>query len=189
MAKEIYFVTGNSGKFEEVKTYIENNVPEVKLIQFNADLVEIQTSDQKELIIDKALKAWEMIRKPLIVDDAAMYFEKYNKFPGIMSKYVAEGIGFEGLKKLVDDDDKATFILYIAYIDSPENIKLFEGKTSGIIKKPEKFIGHPKLQYSSMFIPNGTDKYYAELRNTKDGEPYLSRIKALKEFINWYKSI
>jgi inosine/xanthosine triphosphate pyrophosphatase family protein len=40
-----------------------------------------------------------------------------------------------------------------------------------------------------MFIPNGTDKYYAELRNTKDGEPYLSRIKALKEFINWYKSI
>lgn len=188
MTKEIYFVTGNPGKFEEIKIYIEGNVTDIKLKQFTLDIVEIQTLDQKEIVIDKALKAFEMLKKPLIVDDSAMYFEKYNKFPGIMSKYVAEGIGFEGLKKLIDDGDKATFILYIAYIDSPENIRLFEGKTSGTIKKPAKFNGHPKLQYSCMFIPNGIDKFYSELRNTKEGEPFMARIKALKSFVNWYQS-
>ena len=187
MIKEIYFATGNDGKFEEVKTYIEKNIPEIKIKQFKADIIEIQTSDQKKITIDKAIKAWKMLKKPLIVDDTGIYFEKYNKFPGIMSKYVANGLGFEGLKKLVVDGDKVIFTLHIAYIDSLENIQLFKGKTYGTIKKPTKFTGHPKLQYSSMFIPNGTNKFYHELRGTKEGEPFMHRIKSLKNFINWYK--
>ncbi|MBD3273480.1 hypothetical protein GF385_03990 [Candidatus Dependentiae bacterium] len=187
MKKEIYFVTGNPGKFEEVKKYIEKNVPEIEIKQLKADIPEIQTLDQKEIIIDKAIKAWEILKKPLIVDDGAMYFEKYNKFPGVMSKYVAIGLGFEGLKKIVENEDKARFLLYIAYIDSPESIKLFEGKSEGKIRKPDKFNGNPHLPYSCMFVPNGTDKVYEDLRHTKEGEPFLHRIKALKKFIDWYK--
>lgn len=189
MTKEIYFVTGNSGKFEEVKTYIENNVNNIKIKRFETDIVEIQTLDQKELIIDKALKAWELLKKPLIIDDDAFYIEKYNKFPGIMSKYVAEGLGFEGVKKLAENGDESKFILFFAYIDSPENIKLFEASTKGIIKIPKTFQGHPKLFYSSIFVPTGADKFYYELRNTKEGEPLMHRIKALKKFINWYKNL
>ena len=188
MAKEIYFVTGNPGKFEEVKNYIEKNVPEIKIKQFKVDITEIQTLDQKRIVIDKAHKAWEILEKPLIVDDGAIYFEKYNKFPGVMTKYVAQGLGFEGLKKIIDNGDKATFLLYIAYIDGPKSIELFEGKSEGTIQKPEKFYGNPNLPYSCMFVPNGTDKTYEELRNTKEGEPFLYRIKALKQFVNWYKT-
>lgn len=187
MAKEIYFVTGNPGKFEEVKNYIEKNVPEIEIKQFKVDIPEIQTLDQKKIVIDKARKAWEILKKPLIVDDGAIYFEKYNKFPGVMTKYVAQGLGFEGLKKIIDNGDKATFLLYIAYIDKPESIELFEGKSEGTIQKPEKFYGNPHLPYSCMFVPNGTDKTYEDLRNTKEGEPFLYRIKALKQFVNWYK--
>lgn len=188
MAKEIYFVTGNSGKFEEVKTYIEKNVPEIEIKRFKVDIEEIQTLDQKKIILDKAKKAWEILKKPLIVDDGAMYFEKYNKFPGVMTKYVAQGLGFEGLKKIIDNEDKATFLLYIAYIDGPGSIELFEGKSHGTIKKPSKFFGNPELPYSCMFVPNGTDKVYENLRNTKEGEPFLHRIKALKKFVDWYKT-
>ncbi len=188
MVKEIYFVTGNSGKFKEVKTFIEKNVPEIKLKQFKADIPEIQSLDQKEIILDKAVKAWEMLKKPLIVDDAAIFFEKYNKFPGTMTKYIYEGLGFEGIGKLIDNGDKAHFLLQIAYIESPENIQLFEGKSKGIIQKPEKFNGDPSLPYACMFIPNGSNKIYENLRNTAEGEPFMHRIKALKAFIRWYKS-
>ena len=188
MKNEIYFVTGNSGKFKEVKTYIEKYVPEIELTQFKADIPEIQSMDQKEICIDKALKAWEILKKPLIVDDGAIYFEKYNKFPGTMTKYVYEGLGFDGIFKLIEDGDKAYFLLQIAYIKNPENIISFEGKSEGIIKKFEKFTGDPSLPYASFFIPNGSSKFYEELRNTKEGEPFMHRIKALKAFVDWYKN-
>ncbi|MBU4269923.1 hypothetical protein KJ644_03630 [Candidatus Dependentiae bacterium] len=187
MKQEIFFVTGNSGKFKEVKTYIEKYVPEIELKQLKVDITEIQSMDQKEICIDKALKAWSMIKKPLIVDDGAIYFEKYNKFPGTMTKYVYEGLGFDGILKLVDNGDKAYFLLQIAYIKNPDNIILFEGKSEGTIRKFEKFNGDPSLPYASIFVPTGSNKIYEELRNTKEGEPFMHRIKALKAFVDWYK--
>lgn len=188
MTNEIYFATGNQSKFKEIKTYIEKNVPGIIVKQFNADIPEIQTMDQREISINKALAAWEILKKPLIVDDAGIYFEKYHEFPGTMTKYIYEGIGFAGIKKLVNNGDKAFFRLYITYIDGPESFKIFEGKAEGVMQMPETFNGDPKLPYACMFIPNGSNKNYDQLRHTKEGEKYLYRIKALKAFINWYKS-
>ncbi|KKP24873.1 MAG: hypothetical protein SZ59_C0001G0191 [candidate division TM6 bacterium GW2011_GWF2_28_16] len=188
MKKEIYFVTGNSGKFKEMKTYIENNVPEIELKQFKADIPEIQSMDQKEICIDKALKAWELLKKPLIVDDSAIYYEKYNNFPGTMTKYIYQGLGFDGIKKLIETGDKAYFTLQITYIENPEKIHVFEGKTEGTIKRHETFAGDPSLPHAYMFVPNGSNKLYEELRNTKEGEPFMHRIKALKAFVLWYEN-
>lgn len=188
MKKEIYFVTGNSEKFQEIKYFLNKIAPKVEIKPFNTDIVEIQTLDQKELIIDKALKAWEMLKKPLIVDDTAIYFEKYNKFPGIMTKYIFEGIGIKGITKLFDNGDKAHFLLYIAYIDSPQNIKLFQGQTKGTLIEPKNFNINPKLPYNYIFIPNGTTKTNEEIRNTPIYEKYSHRAKALKSFITWYKN-
>ena len=188
MKKEIYFVTSNDGKFEEVKTYIENYVSEITVKQFKAKIPEIQTLDQKEVAMDKALKAWEILKKPLIIDDAAIYFEKYNNFPGIMSKYVSLGLGFEGIKKIIDNGDKAKFLLYLTYIENPTSIKIFEGKCHGTLNKPEKFCGNPNLPYDCFFTPEGSNKTYEELRHTQEGNNFLYRIKALKAFIEWYGS-
>lgn len=187
MTNKIYFVTGNNGKFKEVKTYIEKNVKRIEVKQFNADISEIQTMDQREISIKKAISAWKIVGKPLIVDDAGIYFEKYNKFPGTMTKYIYKGIGFDGIKKLINNGDKAFFRLYLTYIDGPNSFKIFEAKSEGIIQIPKTFTADVDLPYSSIFIPNGSNKNYEELRHTKEGEKYLYRIKALKAFINWFK--
>ena len=86
MKKTIHYVTGNQGKFQEVNYFIQTNTKNIELIQFDAQIPEIQTLDQKTVAMDKAIKAWEIVQKPLIVDDSAIYFKKYNKFPGTFFK-------------------------------------------------------------------------------------------------------
>ncbi len=187
MQKEICYVTSNDGKFEEVSGFIEKNEPSIKIKQFKTDIEEIQSLDQKEIAIDKARKAFELIKKPLLIDDSAIYFEKYNNFPGTLSKYISLGIGIEGIKKLIDEKDKAYFMLHMIYIDDPENITIFEGKCEGTLTKPKELSGCPTLPYDCIFIPNGIDKTYAQIRNTPEGDKYLYRLQALQKFLKWYK--
>lgn len=188
MKKIIYYVTGNQGKFEQVKGYIEKYNPNILLKQFKAEIPEIQTLDQKSIALDKAQKAWILLKKPLIIDDSAIYFEKYNKFPGTLTRYVFEGIGFDGILKLIDAGDKATFLLYLVYVGGPKSFKIFEGKCAGKLIKPKKFSGHKELPYSCLFIPSGSKKTYVQLHGTKEGNKYLYRLKALQKFLKWVEA-
>lgn len=188
MKKELHYVTSNPGKFAEVGQYINGQVPEIELKQFCADITEIQTLDQMAIAIDKAKKSYQILQKPLIVDDAAIYFEKYHKFPGTLTKFVAEGIGFEGLKRLIDPNDRATFLLYIVYIQSPDNYHVFEGRCSGTLVKPEKFEGDPHLPFDVFFKPDGADITYHEMRSSfENHSDFYYRIRAIKQFVSWYK--
>ena len=186
MKKEIYYTTSNPGKFEEVKGFIEKNEPNIEIKRFEADIPEIQTLDQKMIAVDKAIKAWELLQKPLLVDDSAIYFEKYNKFPGTLSKYVSLGIGIEGIKNLFEVGDKATFLVYLSYIEGPNSLKVFEGRCEGHLVKQKNFTANPNLPYDAIFVPEGIEKTYAQIRNTAEGEKYLYRTRAVKNFLEWY---
>ena len=52
------------------------------------DIPEIQTLNQKEVAIDKARKAYEILKQPLIVDDSGFFVNKYNNFPGVLTKFI-----------------------------------------------------------------------------------------------------
>ncbi|MBD3232039.1 hypothetical protein GF322_05285 [Candidatus Dependentiae bacterium] len=187
MSQNIYYVTNNDGKFKQVHEFIAKNNPQINLKQFKLDIEEIQSLDQKKIVIDKAHKAWNFVKKPFLLDDSAIYFEKYNNFPGTLSKFVALGIGFEGIKKLINKGDKAFFLLYMVYMDKQDSISMFEGKCEGSLIKPRKFSGHINLPYSCFFIPKGTNKTYTQLQKMPQADKYLYRLKALKKFLKWYK--
>lgn len=186
--KEIFYATGNSGKFEEVSTYFAEHNPTIKVTQLSADVPEIQTLDQQAIALDKAQKAWMLVKKPLLIDDAAMYFDNYNKFPGTLSKFVWQGLGFEGIKKLFNEGDPAKFLLYMVYIESPTRYEIFEGSCEGTLIKPSAFNALPTLPYDSIFIPHGTTQTYAQLRNTPEAKKYLYRLRALQKFLTWYEN-
>ena len=125
---------------------------------------------------------------PLLLDDAAVYFEKYHKFPGTLSKFVSEGLGFEGIKRLIDTDDRAYFLLYMVYIDAPDSMHVFEGRCDGKLINPATFSGHPHLPYDVFFIPNGSEITYAEMHKSFDRyATSFYRIKALQKFLAWYQ--
>lgn len=182
----IYYVTGNAGKFAEAQRFIHEHAPHITLEQYDVDLTERQTLDQKAIALEKAQQAYDILKKPVLIDDGGMFFDAYNNFPGTLSKFVFEGIGYEGLLKLVEDNNRAHFRLFMVYQDSPDHAKIFEGRCNGIIIRPDNFDAHPHLPYDAFFKPDGTDKTYAQLRGTKEEHVYAYRLRALKKFVDWY---
>ena len=53
MKRTIFYATGNAGKFDEVKRYLESHEPTIEVKQFDKDLPETQTLDQKAIALDK----------------------------------------------------------------------------------------------------------------------------------------
>lgn len=187
MTKEIFYVTGNDGKFEEVATFITENVPSVKVTQARLDLDEMQTTDQQSIAITKAHHAWNELKKPVLVDDAGVYFEKYQKFPGTMTKFLYYGIGMDGILKLFEQGDKAYFLLYLVYMDGQDSYQVFEGRCNGHLIVPEQFSARPDLPFDDIFLPEGSDKTYAQMRFTPEMNEYFYRLRALKKFLEWYQ--
>ncbi len=185
--KEILYATGNQGKFAEVAHFIADHEPSLAIKQFDADIPEIQTTDQRAIAIDKAKRAWDLARKPLLIDDAGIYFDKYNKFPGALTKYIWQGLGFEGIKKLIEEGESAKFLLYMVYIDGPNSYEIFEGECIGTLIKPAAFNALPTLPFDAIFIPQGSTQTYAQLRDTPEAKKYLYRLRALQKFLTWYK--
>ena len=186
--KEIYYVTGNEGKFEEVKNFIQRHQPSICLKQCDIDLIEQQTTDQKSIAMSKAKQGWEKIGKPLLVDDSGIYFEKYKNFPGTMTKFLFEGIGFDGILKLVEGNNRACFLLHMVYVDGPNSFKIFEGRCDGQVITPPDLLAHPRLPYDDIFLPDGSDKTCSQMRGTEEMDEYAYRLRAMKKFLDWWGS-
>lgn len=190
MKKTIYYATGNDGKFKQVKHLIENQNKNLQIEQFIGDIPEIQTTDQKAIAISKALQAWELVKKPLLVDDSGLYFTQYNNFPGTLTKFIYQGIGRKGILKLVEDDNRAFFLVYLVYIFDDNKFEIFEGKVNGTIKPATEEPSHPQLPMNNIFYPEGSGKSYAQhYIETEPGKVKdNARLKAVQGFLNWYEN-
>lgn len=184
MKKLIYYATGNMGKFESVKLFFAN-YPDFDVRQYDVDLPEEQTMDQQAIALAKARLAWEVLKQPVLVDDGGMYFHKYNQFPGTMTKFVYQGLGVEGIYKLFDEGDSASFIVSTVYMYGPSQHKMFMHESKGFLTKSR--LGQPEanLPFEHIFIPAGYDKTYRELKQTSDYQNFNPRILALKQFVDY----
>lgn len=187
MNNKIYYVTNNAGKFEEVRDFFDRFTLSFQVEQVAIDIDEIQSLDQKIVVLDKVKKAFSMVKQPLLLDDGGLFFAAYNQFPGTLSKFVFQGLGFKGLFKLIDEDNRASFILQLAYTDGMQT-QLFEGVCHGTIVMPKDLSSHPKLPFTAIFKPDGSAKTLAQLRYTDDFFHFSFRQQALKKFIDWYQA-
>lgn len=183
--QELYFVTGNCGKFGEVQRFFTRYVPTFSLHHADLDVPEIQSLDLKFVAIEKAKSAWEQLKKPLIIDDGGFFLDAYNNFPGALSKFVVEGIGIEGIFTLAAHNRKGYFRNYVVYIDSSDSPHLFEGICTGELVKPETYTMDKILPFRSFFKPHGSDKTYAELKGSPEEHQIHHRIKAVKKLAQW----
>lgn len=187
MNNKFFYVTNNAGKFEEVRDFFSKINSTFRIEQYAIEIDEIQSLDQKIVVLDKVKKAFNTVKHPLLLDDGGLFFAAYNQFPGTLSKFVFQGLGFKGLFKLVEEDNRASFILQLAYTDGKQT-QLFEGVCHGTIIVPEDLSSHPKLPFTAIFRPEGSDKTLAQLRYTDDFFRFSFRQQALKKFIDWYQA-
>lgn len=145
----ILFATSNIYKINEATRIFEPIGINISAIDLN--LIEPQSTDPHTISKFKAKNAYNEVKKPIIVDDAGLFVERLNGFPGTLTAPIAKMIGNEQLAKLLKDGDKARFQTVITYIDNDSEITVegtIEGKIS--LRRVDR-IG----LLSDIFIPLG----------------------------------
>lgn len=182
--KTIYFITGNKGKLYEVKEKLKNL--DVTVIQEDLGYPEVQGDSLKEV----ARYGVEHIKKrflhPFIIEDAGLFVDALDGFPGVYSKYVFFTIGCKGILKLLEDKKRRTAVFRSVYAYSEPNKKplFFIGECQGIIATKER--GERGFGYDPIFIPDSETKTFAEM-STEEKNTFSHRGKALDKLIDFLK--
>lgn len=180
---KIYFVTGNPGKFNEVKECLEEIGVEVE--QIKIDKPEIKSDDIVEIAEDAAKKLASELNKAIVVDDTGVFFETYENFPGAHPKFVINSIGYEGIFRLLEGKNRsAYFMTAAAYADPEGNVKSFTGKQMGRISEEIKGNHIKGFPYDSIFVPEGHETCLAEMKEKKASHRTTAFLKLAKWLIN-----
>jgi len=154
---EAYFVTSNRNKFNEVKEILGSSF---RLRQMKLEIPEIQALDVKEIVKDKVIKAYEKARKPVMVEDTALYIKSWNGFPGPLIVWVVKTMGIAMVCRLAGPDRSARAEACVAYYDG-KMLKLFSGNVDGEISRKPR--GKKRFDWDRIFVPSGFSKTFAEM--------------------------
>ena len=177
---ELFFASSNEHKFQEAERILANLG--IKLNFFKTTLEERQSNDLHEIAEHKAINAYNLVQKPVIIEDDGLFINALDGFPGPYSSYVYDTIGNKGIMNLLENSEfrDAEFVSIIAYLDDNDGVKSFGsdifGKISSIIEKGG-------WGYDPIFIPDGESKTYA---NVSDKDKFSHRSAALTKFSNWF---
>jgi non-canonical purine NTP pyrophosphatase (RdgB/HAM1 family) len=153
----IKFATGNKNKLQEARFILGVEIEQVTL-----ELDEIQAVDVAEVISHKSKEAFQLAGEPVLVEDTALEFKALNGLPGALIKWFLEGIGNEGLVKIVDSfgERAATARTCVGLFDGTK-LHVTEGSVSGRIAKTPK--GENGFGWDKIFIPDGYTTTFAEM--------------------------
>ncbi|WP_338741035.1 non-canonical purine NTP pyrophosphatase [Haloplanus salilacus] len=114
------YVTTNAGKVREAREYLDDG----SVAQLDFDYAEIQAPTLDPIAAHGAREAYRHADEPVLVDDAGLFVDDLDGFPGPYSSYVEETLGIERVGELARDagggDDapaRAAFRCVLAYCD------------------------------------------------------------------------
>ena len=179
-SSELFFVSSNENKFQETERILSNFGMQINF--FKTTLEEIQSNDLNDIAEQKAINAYGIVKKPIIIEDDGLFIDSLNGFPGPYSSYVYDTIGNKGIMNLLENCETrdAKFVSLIAYCDNDDVVKLFESSIPGKISSAIEKGG---WGYDPIFIPDGESKTYA---NVSDKDKFSHRSAALTKFSNWF---
>jgi len=175
----LYYVTTNPGKLREARRYLGDSV----IDSYDYDYPEIQATTLEPIA-----------GAPVVVDDAGLFIDAFDGFPGPYSSFVENTIGIERVWHLTRavDDREAAFRCVLAYCDGEGfddgverdgdalPVKCFTGVVEGEIVAPR---GSGGFGYDPIFEHDGAT--FAE--RTADEKNELShRGRALEAFAEWF---
>ena len=167
----IWFMTSNEGKVAEAKDHFSQYGIEVKQFEFEA--IEPQTDDLEIVAISKIEQAIPSLPNEndmILVEDAGLFVNALEGFPGVYSSYALNTIGCGGVLKLLDHL-KSDDLVMDARLRSAEFRAVAVLYHNGITTVAEGVcpgrIAHAMAEgegfgFDPIFIPNDLDE---------DGEP------------------
>jgi XTP/dITP diphosphohydrolase len=156
--REISCVSSNFHKLAEFNRIL--NLYGYKIAQLNRHKIEIQADSLEEI----AVYSMDQISDTnCFLEDAGMFIDILNGFPGPYSAYVFRTLGCAGILQLMKNHEnrRARFLSVIVFRDPAGKKVIFRGETMGTIAFEE--CGTGGFGFDPVFIPEGTTKTYAEI--------------------------
>lgn len=169
---DLVFITGNQNKADYMARFLGGTVKHHKL-----DLDELQSLDHRKVLEHKVRQAYDILKKPVLVEDVSLTLTAMGRLPGTFIKYFVGELGNEGMCRMLDSFDSREAVAVVCYaLHDGKEIRYFEGEMRGsIAKKP---MGTRGFGYDPIFINDG----YTITRGQMTQEEYdlnSGRFKAL----------
>lgn len=176
---DILLATGNEHKVREFQQLLDRPIQPITL-----DLSEIQAVDVKEVIMAKAREAYNLVGKPVFVEDTGLSFVAWNGLPGALIRWFLDRVGNEGICQMLQSYDQtaASAETCIGYFDGVD-CHVFSGVVPGhIVRSPR---GSGGFGWDAIFMPAGWDKTFAEMADEKKLVSMRKlAVEKLKEFLD-----
>ncbi len=182
----IFFATGNIHKFNEARVALAEHNIVVAMLRLKT--LEIQADDLGKVAEASVLDVSRKTRLPIIVEDAGLFIDALNGFPGPYSSYVYRTIGKEGTLKLLTgiENRKARFKSAVVFCGPKKTLKHLEGIVEGTIT--EEVRGSSGFGFDPIFEPTEQrGKTFGEMTDEEKNR-ISHRARALRKFAEWYKT-
>jgi XTP/dITP diphosphohydrolase len=186
--KVVFFATGNIHKFNEARSLLSPYGLSVAMLRVKGD--EIQSENLRDIACKSLQNAFEQTKLPIFVEDAGLFIDALDGFPGPYAAYVFKTIHNSGVLRLMDGTKNrgATFRSVIVYRDGALKSPIsFDGESRGEITQNErKPQADASFGFDPIFQPKGANKSFAEM-TIEEKNFYSHRAKAIRKFAEWYK--
>jgi XTP/dITP diphosphohydrolase len=188
--KIVFFATGNIHKFNEARNILTNRDIAVGMLRIKG--AEIQSDNLEEIARAGVRDAFNKCGLPVVVEDAGLFTEALNGFPGPYAAYSFKTLGNKGLLKLMNNirNRKAVFRSAVAYLDSETDVPVvFKGEAKGeIVMTEQSRTGRSDFGFDPIFRPFGSEQTFAQM-TIEEKNSYSHRAKAVQKFSEWYKRL
>lgn len=180
--QNLTLVSSNKKKASEVQRILK-----VPITVSQIDIEEIQELDLEKIALNKLEQAFQIIKKPVLIDDVSVEITAWSNFPGPLIKWLLHAGGGDDAKvllKMLGDEKnrKAKAKLAIGLHDGTKP-HIFIGEVAGSIA--EEIRGENGFGWDPVFIPDGYSQTFAEMSpDVKDSISHRGRaLKKLSDFI------
>ena len=165
--KVAFLVTSNIHKFNEARRILSKyKIATAMLKKIGA--AEIQDDDIENVAKASAVDAFRKSKLPIIVEDAGLFVEALEGFPGPYSSFVYRTISNEGILKLMENvtNRNAYFKSVVAFLSPVMDEPLcFCGEIKGKIGKEKR--GSQGFGFDPIFNPSNSSPSYIGTSTSK----------------------
>ncbi len=163
-------VTSNENKWREAQRILGRELERVSL-----DLPELQLLTVADVAKEKARVAFELLRRPLVVEDAGIELAALGGFPGPFIKFWEKQGGLPSICRALDAQQTRAAVAVCALgVATGHGIEVVEGRAPGAIASSPQ--GENGFGWDAIFIPEGSARTYAQLtQEEKDARSHRRR--------------
>ena len=189
---KINFITSNQGKINSLQRALKVKNLDVEIVARNLDIMEPQFDTVQEVSKFKALRAFDLLHEPVLVEDGGLAVDGLKGFPGVYTKYVLKTVGADGIISLLrgNSNRDARFISVATFIDSQGNVFQFERDGGNVKISEQKSSVKSPFSWSELWnivFLSEFEKNMCELSEQELNDYYACQdCGSVEKFVNWF---